>query len=140
MAKSDGRFQRAWWPTLDSAETAKKAAHQGAYYALFIALVLSTITTLNLRGITDNFMNLDAWAYVDATMFLLLGVFILRMSRTAALLALALYIAERAYGMANGQNVGLVAIVFGLFFVNAVRGTSAYRQFTVNADQTVPSS
>jgi hypothetical protein len=129
VAISDGRFRSVWWPTLDDTNAAKRAAHQGAYCALFIALLTSALVTLNIVGAIDSPFDLQAASYVDATAFIILGIFIWRMSLIAAILALVIYILELATGMANGQSEGVVAIIFGLFFVNGVRGTLAYRRF-----------
>jgi hypothetical protein len=123
------------WPTLDDAESAKKAARQGALFALFIGVGTATIATLNLKGVTYNFLGLSTDAsFLHAAVFLILALFIFRFSRVAAILALALYVFERvdlfqrAYqtaGPARGQSFFI--ILLSPLFVNAVRGTFAYR-------------
>jgi hypothetical protein len=130
----DGRVRSLWWPTLRNAEDAKKAAKRGAACALFVGLVTATIATLNLAGIT-NLLGLNAWAYVDAAIFLVLALFIYRLSRAAAISALALYALERVGLILMSDSHyggGAVTILFVFMFVNAIRGTFAYRHFTAS--------
>jgi hypothetical protein len=90
MAGIAGRFRRVateigpemarqlWmlWPTLDDAERAKHAACQGAWFALFVGVGTATVATLNLKGVTYNFLGLDAEAsFLHAAVFLILGIF-----------------------------------------------------------------
>jgi hypothetical protein len=150
MAGIAGRFRRVateigpemarqlWmlWPTLDDAERAKHAARQGAWFALFVGVGTATVATLNLKGVSHNFLGLDAEAsFLHAAVFLILGIFMFRFSRVAAILALALYVFERvglferAYQMAGpARGQSFLVILLGPLFVNAVRGTFAYRR------------
>jgi hypothetical protein len=143
MSKADSRSQRAWWPTLDDAASAKAAVRTAAWFAVFVGSVTALITILNLAGVTNNFMGYDAWAFLDAGTFLFLSVFMFRMSRVASILALALYIAERIAALANGGHEGVfVAVVFTLALVHGVRGAFAWRRFTraISEGPTQPTS
>ena len=135
MAKSDDRAQSVWWPAVNDTDDARSAAKQGVWYALFFGTGTAVIATLNLAGVTNNLLGLDAYAYGDAAVFLALAFFINRMSRIAAVLALAFYIAERLAQVLSGQiyGGGIAVIFLGLFFVNAVRGTFAYHRLVAPA-------
>ncbi len=128
MAKTDGRFRRVWWPTLNDTQSAKKAVQQGAWYAVFTGVATALIATLNVEGVTHNFLDMDAWSFVDASIILVLAILMFRLSRVASILALALYAAGRVIEIQSGQaqGQGIVFILFGLFYVNAVRGAFAY--------------
>ncbi len=130
MSKADSRFLRIWWPTLYDANSVKSAVHGGAWYALIRGGADILVTTLNLAGITNNILGLDARAYWEAGVWIILGVLIFRYSRVAAILALTLYLGEMAMAVAAGGSPAgiLTMIVLGLFFVNSVRGTFAYRR------------
>jgi hypothetical protein len=131
MSQADGRLRRVWWPTLDDVAGAKATARQAAWFAVFVGSVTALIAVLNLTKVLDNFMGLDAWAFIDAGAFFLLSIFMFRMSRIAFVLALALYLAERAMLLASGEGGNLlVAIAFILIYVNGVRGAFAWRRFT----------
>ncbi len=133
MANSDGRLKRFFLPTIDDVESAKKAARQGGWYAMVIGIVTATITTFAVTGVT-NLFGLDAYSYVDAVIFLLLAFFIFRMSRTAAIIALGLYVGEQVLQLLDtGGKSGGAGIVLGFFFVNSVRGTLAYHRFVKEA-------
>jgi hypothetical protein len=133
MAKSDGRLKRFFLPTIEDAGSARKAARQGACIAVVIGIVTAAITTLAVTGVT-NLFGLDAYSYADAVIFLLLGFFIFRMSRAAAILALGLYIGEQVLQLLDaGGKSGGGGIVLGFLFVNSVRGTLAYHRFVKEA-------
>ena len=137
MAKSDDILRRVWWPTLETIEDAKGAARQGAGFAALIAVGMASVITLNLTGVTNNFLGMNGYAYIDASIFLLIAVFTYRYSRVAALAGLAVYVLERANQISEtGANRHVGAILLGLLFVNGVRGTFAYHRFVSAAVQT----
>lgn len=74
MAKSDGRLKRFFLPTIEDAGSARKAARQGAWYAVVIGIVTAAITTLAVTGVT-NLFGLDAYSYADAVIFFIACVF-----------------------------------------------------------------
>ena len=110
----------------------KRAAHLGAWYALFIGSVSTILATSNITGVTDNLMGFGVLDCFVGVFYLLCAFFIFRMSRLAALLALVVYMGIKALllnaGVATGSNV-VSWILFGLFLVNGVRGTYAYHDF-----------
>ncbi len=84
---------------------------------------------------------LNERALVDAAVFVFFGFGILRMSRIAAVGAMALYIFERIdmlnrLTVAAGPSIPMM-IVLLLCFINGIRGTFAYQRYrdvSVNSD------
>ena len=120
--------QNAFWPTIHDEESARQAASQGMWGAFFcsgatmLAVFLTHSGLLPFAGITD-------LALLDAGVFAVLGMGIRNMSRTAAVLALGLYIIERIgmVGKYSATGTPILVIIGVMFcFVNAVRGTFAY--------------
>jgi hypothetical protein len=124
----DKSVQNAFWPSIHDEGSARLAASQGMWAAFFCsgATVLAVLIThsglLAFPGITD-------LALLDAGVFAVFGMGIRNMSRTAAVLALGLYIIERI-GMAgkySATGTPILVIIGVVFcFVNAIRGTFAF--------------
>ncbi|ERR1035437_944745 len=137
--KSDGRFVRVWWPTLENTDDAKVAAYLGAGYALFIGSVSTILAISNITGLTHNWMGFGVLDCFVGVFYLVCAFFIFHMSRLAALLALVLYMGIKALllnaGAATGGNV-VSWILFGLFLVNGVRGTYTYHDFVAGSVET----
>jgi hypothetical protein len=131
MAKTEGRLRKVYWPTLDSQESAKKAAHMGAAAVGLSAVVIALIAILNITGVTDHFMGGDASFFLEAGICAALAILIYRFSRIAAVLALLLFVLEKLMALENGpahQNL-VMTIIWTLFYVNGVRGTFAWHRF-----------
>ncbi len=121
---------RNWlWPAIDDIEDAKKAAHAGASSAFLVGGVTGIVTVLHLCGV--RFLpDWDAGNFADAVIFLVLGFFIYRFSRIAAVAALLLYVGGQILMMkAVGFRFSVLPILFTLYFVSAIRGTFEYHNF-----------
>ena len=127
--RDESKWRRAYWPPIYDAETARKAALNGAQ----AAFVVSGITALLAALAVFDILNIvDAWSFVDAALFAGLGFFIRRMSRVAAVLAMALFIFERVdafYSRGVTSAVGLVALMLLIGFVSGVRGAFSYHSY-----------
>jgi hypothetical protein len=126
-------MRRGWWPEIIDPKSAGAAAKAGAMGAFLC--VGATVLMVLLKQAPMS-------AYLDAGIFLILGLMILRMSRVAAVTALVFFVLERFYAsFAHGLSaaIGAVAIVVLLAFLNGVRGTFAYHrmrtQDAVNASR-----
>src|ERR1035437_6973905 len=87
------KWRRAYWPTIHDAETARKAALNGAQAAFFVSAVTDLLALLSVFDVLNI---VGPWAFVDAALFAILGLTIRRsMSRAAAVSALALFILDR---------------------------------------------
>ena len=121
---------RNLWPQITDAESARKAAYLGAGVAFWVAGLTAVFAVL---GMLNVFKLLDGSALVDATIFAVIGFFVRsRMSRVAAVLGLAFYIIERVYMVTTkgaSAGLGILAILFTLYFIAGVRGTFAYHRF-----------
>ena len=128
-----GGFKRTYWPELSTATDAEKAVKGAAYIAFFVAAltgVLSLLAWLSVAQIVTR------WAIFDALVIGLVGVFILRGSRAAAVLGLILYVVEvGATIVATGNPAGLViGVIFTFAFINGVRGGYFLKRPTGAAD------
>src|SRR5947207_822438 len=117
-----------FWPSIQDIEDAKKASKTGAGCAFFVAGATGLITVLELSGVHIipgwNVLN-----FIDAAIFLVLGIFMMRFSRLAALGALILYVGGQILIMKQtGPRFNLLAIFFTLYFLSAVRGTFAFHE------------
>jgi hypothetical protein len=131
--KSDDKpKQNAFWPTIDSIQTARETAMQGFWAAVFVAVLtaiaaLVSIVVGNIAGLP-----ISAWSFIDAGIFVAIAIGIRRMSRIAAALGLVLYIGGRIYmwSLTGPPTAGIVMFLFiTLAFVHGVRGTLAYHRY-----------
>jgi hypothetical protein len=122
---------RRWWPAIWDADSAKKASRDGASAAYFVGgltgilAVASMFTPLKI---------VEPSALVDAVIALILGFLIHRkMSRTAAVGAFVMFVAERVYAaIEHGMSaaIGVLSLVLLAAFISGVRGTFAYQSDT----------
>lgn len=124
----------SFFPAITDMESARKAGKQGAWAAFFGAGVTAVIATIAaFRPQATAAFGIGVWAFLDAAVFLGLGVGIWRMSRTCAVLGLAFYALERIVMALDrpataGKGIVLVVILV-LAYVNGIRGTFAFHRF-----------
>ena len=129
----DQRKGIVWiWPVIVDVETARRVSRQGFWAATWVAGVTALLALLSTLGV--NIWNFDLYALVDALIFAIIGWGIHRLSRTAAVAGICLYLLERAYMWATfGPKNPFVAAIFILMFINGVRGTFAFHKFSREA-------
>ncbi|HZU25013.1 MAG TPA: hypothetical protein VFA04_05800 [Bryobacteraceae bacterium] len=115
------------WAIYDE-PTARKAARQGMWAAFFVAIATAAVSLLAGSGISI-LRGVGPTAWVDALVFGALGLGIGRMSRLAAIGALALYIVER---IAMAPTAGLSPVMMVAMisaFAQGIRGTFAWHKY-----------
>lgn len=123
---------QGFWPKIDSMETAKAVARQGAWAALFVALFTAALTVVSMvaGNLPENLPQPDAWSFWGVGLFVAIGWGIYRMSRIAAVAGLVIYSLEQIMLRLDNPSLAasgwLVAGLFVLAFVHGVRGTFAY--------------
>ncbi len=120
-----------FWPDVDDSKSAHKACAGAAGIAFFIAIVTGIVAWLQASGKINMFPGIGIWAFVDVGLFILIGIGLCFHSRIAALAGLLLYIGERIFMIKTMgfQASHVVAIlIFGLAFVNGVRGAFAWHE------------
>lgn len=120
-------FKRGLWPQINTKEDAKKAAKQGVYASILI--VLASIV-VRVGQITGHMTGYDEYGIaVTGICFVIIALGIFLMSRTAAVIGLLLFLAGSVIGFSRGINIVQVifALAFLLSFLNAIRGTCAWR-------------
>ena len=114
---------------ISNLESAAAAGRDGAA----VAFVVAAVTTIFAALASFHVLNvLSPWALIDAGVMATLGVFIRRMSRAAAVIALVWFVVARIQGAAThglASNI-LLGIILLPGFVSGVRGTFAYHRFT----------
>jgi hypothetical protein len=120
------------WPDVSDINSAKMAAAQGAAAAFCCAVATTIFVGLAAAGVGPVAgLGIDAWALVGAAILFAIAWGIHEMSRAAAILGLVLYLGDRVIMWSQVGPRGVpVAMMLILAFVNAVRGTFAYREHT----------
>jgi hypothetical protein len=119
---ADGKANR-YWPNMDSSENAIQAMHNGAGAAVFTTLISAGFGAASLF-LGHPVLGMDGWVLVDAAIFAVIAWRIYRLSLPWAITGLALFTLEKAFSLVNGQATSgiVVAIIFWLFYLHAVRG------------------
>jgi len=113
------------WPKITDVESAKKAANQGMYASIFIAGTTLLLLGLSTQGF--NPLDLDTYSLIDIAIFVLIAWRIYAMSRTAAILGLAVYILEQVFLFNDfGFRLSAVQMIIVLAFINSIRGTYTF--------------
>jgi hypothetical protein len=116
------------WPTVGDEQAAVLAARQGFHAAVYCSIVTAIFAVLG--GFGFQIMDFNLWNLTDAALMALLAFGIHRMSRTAALTALLYYVACRIdLWIEYGFQSPIIAALFILMFLSAVRGTFAHHRF-----------
>jgi|GEM_PF-6964132 len=122
-----------FWPEVKDLESAKSACRTAAGTAFFIAGITAVVAGIAVAG-TTVIPGIDGWAFADVALFVVLGIFLRRFSRTAAVIALALFMLERVSMMIQGTSPASLpfGIILTLLFITGVRGAFAYHRL-INA-------
>jgi hypothetical protein len=131
------QVQSWFWPVITDSESARSAARGARTAAIVCAAVTLIFTLAAMAGAKlSQGLGLTVLSLVDVFLFGILAWGIHRMSRTAAVLGLLLFVAERL--MAGNATKGIyLTIVFTLWFISGVRGTFAYHQYKTKGDPAV---
>ncbi len=122
------------YPTI----TDKKSAKDAVKYGYVSAVTIAAITTFNFliklyESDTHDVVYILSVIIGDILPIIILGYFIFRMSRIAAVLALFLCLFELFSKYENSGSVGMMPI-FLIFFLSSIRGTFLYRKFLLTED------
>ena len=115
--KPTSRFKELFWPNLTTEPNAQSACETASMACFVIA------------GITA----ILAFAYaisglVDSGLFVLIGLGLRKMLRTAALAGLLLYLLEQGVNLSRGGFPSVLAILILVILFNAVRASFAYQR------------
>jgi hypothetical protein len=125
------------WPAVGDEQAAVLAARQGFQAAVYGSIVTATFAVLG--GFGFQIMRFNLWNLTDAALIALLAFGIRRMSRTAALIALVYYVAGRIDLWAEyGSQNPVIAGIFVLMFLSAVRGTFSYHRLKPQPESLTP--
>ena len=134
-----------YWNEIGDKDSARYATTTAVWISYLIAAVNGLIAVLSL-AYHKPIIGLNGWALLDAFLFTVIGWQIARLSRTWAVVGLSVYLLEvlisigtRGFAV-SGFGPGIVAIVFLIAYLNALRGTFAYHKYVkLQAAQTTES-
>jgi hypothetical protein len=116
------------WPAVGDEQAAVLAARQGFHAAVYCSIVTAIFAVLG--GFGFQIMDFNLWCLIDAGLMAGLAFGIRRMSRVAAVIALLYYVACRIdLWIEYGFQSPIIAALFILMFLSAVRGTFAHHRF-----------
>ncbi len=122
VTKRESRW-RIFWPDVDDMHGAQEAITLG-YWASFVVAALTTVVAL--LGV----MSADLSALVDAVIFALVGLGLLRRWRSAGIIGLLLFTGNLLFAFSQGSGIGVLAVFIFVGLLNGVRGTFAYKKLT----------
>jgi hypothetical protein len=121
-----------YWPELTSPEDSEKAARGGAGVCFLVAGVTAMAAGAS-AWLGRPVLGMHAGAFVDAGIFAIAGWRIWRLSRTWAVLALAIFILETAYAVESSPAIpaagAYLRVILALVLTGSVRGTFAFHSF-----------
>jgi hypothetical protein len=117
-----------YWPAVDTRRNAGFAIEEAFWAASLVSVLTVFITVVFMTGSEAPAQN--AFGFVDAAIFAGIAYGIRRRSRTAAVIALVLYVSNVVYAfIIVGPSLRLLPAFVTLAFVHGVRGTFAYHKF-----------
>lgn len=129
------------WPQISDKLSARKAIVGGFWAAIFIIGVDLLVATYALITREKFGGYYDAWILVDAALFGVIAWRLWKNSRSWAVLALLLTIAELWDKLRNARSTfGVITIALLLCFINATRGAFAFHKYSVEEDASKPES
>lgn len=124
MNKADAEakyISNPFWPTINSTEAAKIVARNTSEVTFIIAGVTTIFAIFNIFG-TEHV------ALIDSAILVLIGFFIRKMSRAAAIIGFLFYLTAKILAFIKFPFVlnTAILVVFLLAFVNGIRATFKY--------------
>ena len=118
-ATAEAKRYNWFWPRIDDERSAWRATRDGMWLAFLIAGVTGVFASSGILGFAPT-------AFVDAVTAMFLGIGLYRQSRVAAIGSILFYLLNltyKAYTHPGHFGNVVLAIVFTLGFVNALRGS-----------------
>lgn len=120
-------FQQFFWPDIQTRDDAKNLSRRASVFAFFIAAVTAGAVYLQTHHKIELIADLDSASYIDAAAFAVIGFFLLKCSRLAAVSGLVLYSLDQAIMIQQtGYRFSLLPLLIFFGFVSAVRATFDY--------------
>ncbi|MGB3138851.1 MAG: hypothetical protein WBB18_18725, partial [Nodosilinea sp.] len=123
-----------FFPPIVTKADARKVADQGFWAAIVVTMITVVFATVaSILGPIED-VPINAWSFIDAGIFVALGLGIRKRSRVAAVAALALYWLNRIYfwsvvGFEPDEVSGLwMVVLLSVAFANGIRGTFAHHR------------
>jgi len=119
-----------FWPKINTVETAKIVARNTSEITFLIAGITTVYTIFKIQSVSY-------LAIFDISVLIVIGFFIRKMSRIAAIIGFCLYISSKIVTFMKFPFIGSTAflIIFMLAFINGIRATFNYHRL-INDDPT----
>jgi hypothetical protein len=121
----------AWlWPKIKDATSAEDATKPAVAASAFVAAVSALLASLSLMQ-HKPVLGFSGESLVDAAVFVVIAWRTRKMSRLWSILGLVLYLAEVIFNVVDSPNASfsVLAVIFILAYVGAIRGTFAYHRY-----------
>jgi len=128
-----------YWPKIVDLPSARQAALQGVVVACWTAFITTAVIIWNVYHTNDRVFDIDLSSYADVAIVLIVAFFIHRMSRIAAVVGLVYFAVNLAVTIMNDPQFRFVAVIYGLMWVNGLRGTFAYHKLQSQLSAVQPS-
>jgi hypothetical protein len=123
-----------YWNEIGDKRSAQYATTTAVWISYLIATVSALVAILSLAYRKPT-LGLNGWALVEAGLFAVVGWGIAHLSRVWAVVGFSLYLLEASVsigtrGLAvDALTSGIMAILFLIVYLNALRGTFAYHRY-----------
>ena len=122
-----------YWNEIEDKDSARYATTTAVWISYWIAAGNGLIAVLSLVY-HKPVVGLNGWSLLDAVVFWVVGWGIAHLSRVWAVVGFSLYLLEITGRMADQERVGfhgigILAILFLIVYLNALRGTFAYHKY-----------
>jgi hypothetical protein len=121
----------AWlWPKIKDATSAADATKPAVAASAFVAAISALLASLSLMQ-HKPVLGFNGASLVDAALFVVIAWRTRRMSRSWSILGLVLYLVEVIFNVVDSPQApfSLLAVIFILAYVGAIRGTFAYHRY-----------
>ncbi|MGC2048458.1 MAG: hypothetical protein WA635_07600 [Gallionella sp.] len=130
---SDKTKKNIWWPDVSTPAAALSARIYGVWAAAVTSILTALLASWSLGSGKAAYGLVDTWSFVDVAIFTAIAIGIYKKSRFAAVAGLAIFVAEKLYQLAITPTAinttsTIVAIIFAMCYVAAIRGTYALRR------------
>lgn len=120
----------SYWSKIEDSDKAIQVMHSGAVAAAISSALTATISIVAI-WVGHPILGCDAWGLIDAAFFAVVAWRVYRLSLGWAVAGLTMFVVEKVLMFAdNPRSTGgfIVAIIFFLYYLNAVRAGSYLRK------------
>lgn len=115
-----------FWPKIAGKRSAREAVKLAMATAFVIAIATGVLIFFQSTSTSDFWKSLPQPVWIDAIIFMVLGIGLYFNSRIVALAALVIYVYGQYQVVRAGNSITILMILFTLNFINGMRGSFYY--------------